>query len=65
MNDELNGHNAADDGADASTATASTATVVVNGPLSWGSSFEKLLDDVSGLHAFAVSLKRKKYTVGL
>lgn len=55
MNDELNGHNAADDGADASTATASTATVVVNGPLSWGSSFEKLLDDVSGLHAFAVS----------
>lgn len=51
MSDELNGQHSAADVSDA----AATTAPVVNGPLSWGSSFEKLLDDVSGLHAFAVS----------
>lgn len=52
MNDDRHGHQSASaDG----TSAAPAPVIVVNGPLSWGSSFEKLLDDISGLHTFAVS----------
>lgn len=40
-------------------ADSATVPVVPNGPRSWGTSFERLLDDPSGLHAFSEFLKKE------